>query len=154
MLFLKDTFPDVPIIGFFEYFYQLTGGMKGFDPNDKYTKWSPFFITARNAVGYASIQNVDLAHTPMVWQAERHPQSFRDKMYICHDGIRTDKLVPDPKAEVHIKDLNRTFTRKDEVFTYMARNLEPARGVSDVHAGLASDSGGAAKGRGSGDWRQ
>ena len=55
MLFLKDILPDVPIIGFFEYFYQLTGGMKGFDPSDKYTKWSPFFITARNAVGYASI---------------------------------------------------------------------------------------------------
>jgi glycosyltransferase involved in cell wall biosynthesis len=45
-----------------------------------------------------------------------------------HEGIRTDRLKPDPKAHIKLGRIERPITREDEVFTYMARNLEPARG--------------------------
>ena len=32
LTFIKDVLPDVPIIGFIEYFYRATGGMVGIDP--------------------------------------------------------------------------------------------------------------------------
>ena len=63
------------------------------------------FVTPRNAVDHASLHNVDLVYTPMLWQAKQYPQAFRGKMYVCHDGIRTDTLVPNPKAGLRIKSL-------------------------------------------------
>ncbi|MFT4961714.1 MAG: glycosyltransferase involved in cell wall biosynthesis, partial [Paracoccaceae bacterium] len=48
--------------------------------------------------------------------------------YVCHDGIRTDQLLPNPKAKLSLSRLDRPVTRDDEIFTYLARNLEYARG--------------------------
>jgi glycosyltransferase involved in cell wall biosynthesis len=71
---------------------------------------------------------VDVGHSPTLWQRDRFPASFHDKIYVCHDGIRTDKLVPNKKASVSLGRLGRPLTVKDEIVTYMARNLETTRG--------------------------
>jgi hypothetical protein len=57
---------------------------------------------ARNAVNFANIQTVDLGHAPTRWQRDTFPESFHPKLYVCHDGIRTDILTPDPEAEVSL----------------------------------------------------
>jgi len=49
-------------------------------------------------------------------------------MYVCHDGIRTDILRPDPGASVSLGRIGRPLTADDEVVTFMARNLETTRG--------------------------
>jgi glycosyltransferase involved in cell wall biosynthesis len=49
-------------------------------------------------------------------------------MYVCHDGIRTDLLLPNPDVEVTLGRLDRPITRNDEIVTFMARNLETTRG--------------------------
>jgi glycosyltransferase involved in cell wall biosynthesis len=126
--FFKQVWPDVPIIGFFEYFYQMTGGLVGFDPEEPVSEHAPFLNEARNVVPYVNIQTVDRGHVPTRWQRDRFPASFHDKFYTCHDGIRTDQLGPDPAAELPLSRLGRSLTRKDEIFTYMARNMERARG--------------------------
>jgi glycosyltransferase involved in cell wall biosynthesis len=128
LLFFKQVWPDVPIIGFFEYFYISQGGLVGFDPEDKPSEYSPFLLEARNAVPYASIQQVDLGHVPTHWQKNTFPAGFHDKFYTCHDGIRTDQLRPNPDVSLGLGRLPAPLTRKDEVFTYLARNLEHARG--------------------------
>lgn len=128
LLFLKQVWPDIPVLGFFELFYRLKGGIVGFDPSEPIQAHKPFTLEARNAIPYASLHGVDLGHCPTNWQAETFPQVFRDKFYVCHDGIRTDMLRPDPQVFVKLGSLERPLTRQDEVFTYMARNLEHARG--------------------------
>lgn len=128
LLFMKEIWPDVPQIGFFEYFYRSTGGLVGFDPAEKVSDHSPFLMHARNAVPFASIQTVDLGHVPTLWQHNTFPDSFHSKFYCCHDGIRTDVLKPDPGVSLSLGRLERPLTREDEIFTYMARNLEHARG--------------------------
>jgi glycosyltransferase involved in cell wall biosynthesis len=128
LLFFKDLWPDVPVIGFFEYFYRATGGPVGFDPDDPPNEYTPYLLRARNTVPYASVDAVDLGHAPTQWQADRFPDYFRDKFYVCHDGIRTDRLRPNPKVELNLGRLKRPLTRKDEIFTYLARNLEHTRG--------------------------
>lgn len=50
MLFLKQIWPDVPILGLFEYFYRATGGPVGFDPEEPVNAHAPFLLEARNAV--------------------------------------------------------------------------------------------------------
>ncbi len=83
---------------------------------------------ARNAVNFANIQTVDLGHSPTQWQRNTFPDSFHNKIYVKHDGIRTDRLLPNPDASVPLGRLGRPVTVEDEVFTYMARNMEPTRG--------------------------
>ncbi|MGV6839549.1 MAG: glycosyltransferase [Planktomarina sp.] len=128
MTFLKEILPNTPMIGFFEYFYILKGGIKGFDPNDQPTEWSPYILKGRNVVNYVNIESVDLGHTPMKWQRDTFPKSFHHKMYVCHDGIRTDKLRPNPNVQFKLGRMDKAITRNDEIITYMTRSLEPTRG--------------------------
>lgn len=128
LTFFKQIWADVPIIGFFEYYYNINSGMVGFDPNDPISDHAPFLMQARNAVPLANIETVDIGHCPTNWQRDQFPASFHDRMYVCHDGIRTDKLLPNPKVTLGLGRLGRELTRDDEVITYVARNLEKARG--------------------------
>ncbi|MEM7520279.1 MAG: glycosyltransferase family 4 protein [Pseudomonadota bacterium] len=128
LLFMKQIWPDVPVIGFFEYYYNLHGGLVGFDPEDPVNEHAPFLMQARNAVHLSSIEAVDQGHCPTFWQRDRFPSSFHDRVYVCHDGIRTDNLRPNPDVQISLGRLSAPLTRDDEVLTYLARNLEKARG--------------------------
>jgi glycosyltransferase involved in cell wall biosynthesis len=128
LTFFKQIWPDVPIIGFFEYYYSDKGGPVGFDPKDPPSEHAPFLLQARNAVSLANIETVDLGLSPTYWQRDRFPESFHRKIYVCHDGIRTDRLLPNEKATLRLGRLERDLTREDEVVTYVTRNLEHTRG--------------------------
>ena len=128
LTFLKIVWPGVPILGFFEYYFLAQGGSVGFDPEYPASPHAPYVMHARNAVNFANIETVDLGHAPTLWQRDTFPPSFHDKLYVRHDGIRTDLLRPDPAAAVSLNRLGRAVTREDEIFTYMARNMEPTRG--------------------------
>ena len=128
LTFFKQIWPDVPIIGFFEFYYNITGGTVGFDPAEPPSEHAPFLMHARNAVPLANIETVDIGHCPTIWQRDRFPTSFHDRMYVCHDGIRTDRLLPNPKVKLGLGRLGRKLTRDDEIITYVARNLEKTRG--------------------------
>ena len=128
MTFFREILPDTPMIGFFEYFYSVRGGPVGFDPNSPVSDHAPFIMHGHNVVPHMNIEAVDLGHSPTFWQRNRFPKSFHDKIYVCHDGIRTDKLKPNPNAKVTLGRLDRPLTADDEIVTYMARNLEATRG--------------------------
>src|SRR6056297_563140 len=128
LTFIKQVWPDVPVIGYFEYFFLARGGSVGFDPEFPAADHAPFLMHARNAVNFANIQTVDLGHSPTMWQRNTFPESFHSRMYVHHDGIRTDVLKPDPTARVALSRLGRDVPGEDEIFTYMARNMEPTRG--------------------------
>ena len=127
LLFMKQVLPDVPVLGFFEYYYLMEGGPVGFDPEDPPGAATPFLLAARNAVPHSNIHVIDRGVVPTRWQRDAFPGSFHDKLYVCHDGIRTDHLGPDPEVSLQLGRVGR-ITRKDEVFTYVARNMERTRG--------------------------
>ena len=127
MTFLREVLPDVPQIGFFEYYYSVNGGPVGFDPAEPVSEHSPFIMASNNIVPTMNIHSVDVGHSPMYWQRDRFPKSFHDKIYVCHDGIRTDRLVADPNATINLGRAGQVKAG-DEIVTYMARNLETTRG--------------------------
>ncbi|WP_425489213.1 glycosyltransferase [Dyella flava] len=47
---------------------------------------------------------------------------------MIHDGVDTDAVAPDSEAFVQFPKKELRLTRKDEVITYVSRNLEPYRG--------------------------
>lgn len=126
--FFKELWPDVPIIGFFEYYYSTNGGPVGFDPDETVSEIAPYMMQGRNVVPMVNIQTVDRGLSPTYWQRDRHPASFHDKIYVCHDGIRTDLLKPKPSVKLGLGRLGRDLTRADEVLTFVTRNLERTRG--------------------------
>ncbi len=128
LTFLKEIWPDVPIIGFFEYYYRLEGGIVGFDPLEPVSEHTPFLLKARNSVPLSNIEAVDQGQCPTLWQRDRFPTSFHDRMYVCHDGIRSDLLLPDPTVSLGLSRLSSPLARDDEVITYVTRNLEATRG--------------------------
>lgn len=128
LTFLKQVWPETPILGYFEYFYLAQGCSVGFDPEFPASEHTPFLMHARNAVNFANIQTVDLDQSPTQSQCDTFPVSFRQKIYVCHDGIRTDIARPNSNASVKLRRVDRPLTRADEIFTFMARNLEPRRG--------------------------
>jgi len=128
LTFLKQVWPHAPIIGFFEYYFLSEGGSVGFDPEFPASPHAPYLMHARNAVNFSNFQTVDLGHSPTIWQRNTYPENYHSKIYVKHDGIRTDTLKADAQASVPLGRLGRNVTRDDEVFTYMARNMEPTRG--------------------------
>ncbi len=128
LLFLKEVWPDVPVLGLFEYFYILEGGASCFDRENPPTQDARLLQLVRNAVTNCSLNAVDLGVAPTRWQQDTFPSYFQDSLYCCHDGIRTDLLKPDPDVEISLGRLDKPLNRDDEVFTFMARNLERARG--------------------------
>ncbi|MDE3080290.1 MAG: glycosyltransferase [Paracoccaceae bacterium] len=128
LTFLKHVWPDVPIIGYWEYYYITNGGSVGFDPEFPPAESSPQVLMSRNALSHLCLPQIDLGQCPTDWQMGTYPPEFRAKSYVCHEGVRTDLLRPNPEAAVPLARLDHPLTRADEVFTYMARNMEPARG--------------------------
>jgi glycosyltransferase involved in cell wall biosynthesis len=128
LLFLKEVWPDVPVLGFFEYFHILEGGAICFNQEAPPTEDERLLQLVRSTVTNSSLNAVDLGVVPTRWQRDTFPSYFQDKFYCCHDGIRTDLLKPDPEVQITLGRLDRPVTRQDEIFTYMARNMERARG--------------------------
>lgn len=128
MLFLKEVWPSVPVVSYFEYFFTASGGAVGFDPEFPISQVMPFIMNARNATNHLSYESCDLGQTATNWQKRGYPQSFHDKISVIHEGIRTDMCKPDKKVSATLGRMDRPVTRQDEIFTYMARNMEPVRG--------------------------
>jgi len=129
LLFFKQVWADVPVLGLFEYFYRPTGGPVGFDPEEPASPQSPFLLHARNGVPFTNLHSVDRGIVPTYWQRDRFPETFAQILHVLHDGIRTDRLLPNPNVRVRLTRLERDLTRDDEIVTYVARNMERTRGV-------------------------
>ncbi len=128
LTFIHQVWRDVPVIGYWEYFFLSEGGSVGFDPEFPVTEDSRLIMKARNAINYLNLPEVTLGQSPTQWQMDTYPEEFRANSYVCHDGIRTDRLRPNTNASLRLTRLGRDVTAQDEVFTYMARNMEPTRG--------------------------
>ncbi len=126
-LFVKDVWPDVPLLLLVEFYYRSVGSDVNFDPEFQTGPDGPFRTRTRNAYHLLSIEAADHAYAPTHWQRQQFPEAFHDKIDVIHDGIDTEVLKPDDTATVTLPN-GTTLSRKDEVLTYVSRNLEPYRG--------------------------
>lgn len=126
-LFLKDVFPEAKLLLYCEFFYRADGADVGFDPEREVSLDMRCRIRAKNANLLLSLEAADHGVSPTEWQRRQHPAAFRDRISVIHDGVDTALCRPDGDAAVDLPDGTR-LTRRDEVVTYVARNLEPYRG--------------------------
>ena len=128
-LFLKDVWPKAKMAIYCELYhkaeYPHTGFDKEFQPEIRATE--AMRLRLKNVNNHEHFDIADAGTSPTAFQADTFPPEFRDKITVCHDGIHTDVLTPDSAARLTLPT-GETVTRKDELITFVNRNLEPYRG--------------------------
>ncbi|HQU05033.1 MAG TPA: glycosyltransferase [Acidocella sp.] len=124
MLNLCDVFPGVPILGYFEFFYQTENSDVNFDPE---------FITAQERFAGVRAKNAlapgEHGQVPTVWQKSTYPDWAQPGITLLKEGVDLSLCKPAAaraKRNLQVGKINVTAQQK--LITYVARNLEPYRG--------------------------
>jgi glycosyltransferase involved in cell wall biosynthesis len=127
ILYVKDCWPNVPLLGYFEFFYRVTDSDLDFDPEFPPSVADQLRVRTRNAVNLLGLQTADQGQTATEWQLSHYPQQYRRKISVIHEGIDTAAVRPDPRARLQLQP-GAWLSPGDQIITYSARNLEPYRG--------------------------
>lgn len=127
-LFLKDVFPDARLVLYLEFYYRAHGSDMHFDPEFPSSFDDGCRVRVRNANQLLSLEAADAAISPTQWQRAQYPAMLQQRISVIHDGVDTDMVCPGPVSGFKLPD-GRVLQSGDEVITYVARNLEPYRGI-------------------------
>ena len=135
ILYLKEIWPEVPLLGYFEFYYHPRGSDVGCDPEFPSDADDGMRLRMRNAINLMGLAAADWGQTPTEWQYRQYPVLYRPQLSVIHEGVDTARLHPDPSARIWLDD-GTALSREDEVVTYSARNLEPYRGFHTMMRAL------------------
>lgn len=128
-LFLKEIWPEARLLIYAEMMYRTTGLDTDFDPEFRRPDFdSRILTTARAAHLIQSMVQADAALAPTAFQAATFQPELRAKITVCHDGIDTTRVRPNPEARLAIPGTDLVFAPGDEVLSFVSRSLEPYRG--------------------------
>ena len=136
--YLKDVFPQAPLIGYFEFFYRTSGTDVGFDPMSPAVFDDVPRVRTKNVGNLLGLHAADWGQCPTQWQWSTYPDVYRPKLKVIHEGIDTRAALPDAGAHLQIPGTDITVAAGGEVVTYVARNLEPYRGFPSLMRSLAA----------------
>ena len=128
-LYLRDIFPKSRILSYLEAYYHGDDGDACFDAEFQTLSLDvKARIRTHNAHLLLAMEASDWGISPTHWQCSLLPRQFHHCVSVIHDGIDTQRVKPDPDACIMLQRGGLRLTVKDEVITYVARNLEPYRG--------------------------
>ena len=104
-LFVRDVFPDTPILMFSEFYFSAQQADVGFDPEFPISIDWDFSMRMRNTAQVISMLTANACLTPTRWQASRYPEILRRSMHIIHDGVDAEYMCPDPVDSLTIQPL-------------------------------------------------
>lgn len=125
-MFVRSEFPEVPVLGYCEFFYRAHGSDFGFDPEYASGPAGLHRLQIRKLQHLLALDDIDAGVCPTQWQRAQFPPEYQHKLAVVHEGIDTDALRPRADASVTLGDW--ALRAGDPVVTYVARNLEPYRG--------------------------
>lgn len=126
-LFVKDVFPDIPLIHFCEYYYHSEGADVDFDPEFPCAPDSSSRIRPLNSMHLLNLEQCDIGIAPTHWQRSLFPPVYHSKIHVVHEGIPLQAPEPVPIASVKLPG-GHVLETGQSIVTYVARNLEPYRG--------------------------
>ncbi|ALG74719.1 glycosyl transferase family 1 [Azospirillum thiophilum] len=134
-LYIKDVWPDVPLLAYFEFFYRSRQADVGFDPAAPLRPNDGPRLRTKNVINLLGADAADWGQTPTAWQWSLYPPDIGRRISVIHEGVDTRTVTPDPQARLRLP-CGRSLTAADEVVTYVARNLEPYRGFPEFMRAL------------------
>ena len=137
LLDIRDVYPDTPVLGYFEFYYETNGQDVNYDaefpiPQDRNPR-----IRAMNVVNHLALAMDQHGQTPTHWQLTRYPDWAQKRIRLIREGARLDVCKPDPavrRADFAIGDFR--VAPHEKLVTYVARNLEPYRGFHVIMRAL------------------
>jgi glycosyltransferase involved in cell wall biosynthesis len=130
LLDIRDVFPDVPLLGYFEFYYSAYGVDVEFDPEFPLDPAQRPRIRAMNTVNHLAYALGQAGQTPTAWQHGLYPEWMRPGIDILPECAQLDICKPDPEwraQEMKIGDF--AIAPHETLVTFVARNLEPYRGA-------------------------
>lgn len=125
---IRAAFPKARFIVYCEFFYGSSERDVGFDPEFSATGMDGHVsLHLKNAATLLALSECDDAFAPTRWQRSTYPAGLQSKIAVLHEGIDTETIRPSPKASIRLPS-GKILSAKDEVVTFVARNLEPLRG--------------------------
>lgn len=134
-LFLRELYPDVPVINFFEYYYRTHHPESDMEFR-RDLGWTLPDITylrsrARNAPLLLELQNCQLGYCPTAFQRSCFPDEYQPKLRVIFDGI--DTTVFHSCGDQLRHSGTRTVAGVEipagtKVVTYVSRGFESMRG--------------------------
>ncbi|HEY9647854.1 MAG TPA: glycosyltransferase family 4 protein [Chroococcidiopsis sp.] len=134
-MFIKDAFPQVPLLCYFEWFTNAHGSDADFDPAYPPTSDDILRYRASNASLLIDLQSCDWGLSPTHWQRTQFPQEFHPKISVLHDGVDTEFFCPRPGARLVLPPLD--LSAVDELVTYVARGMDLYRGFPQFMEAIA-----------------
>lgn len=126
---LRAMLPNIPILGYPEYFFHWQGADSNFDPEfQHHIPDSAAEMGLRRALQLLDLSEFDWGLAPTWWQWSLMPPAFRQRFSVIHEGIDCDLIAPQPNPSVRLEKSGLHFKAGDELVTYISRNLEPHRG--------------------------
>lgn len=127
-LYLKDIWPDVPLLCYFEWFYDPEGDDAKFDkaPEKPGEYRPPLLMRTRNGSIFNDLWMCEQGLSPTRWQRSQFPDEYRDKITVLHDGVDTQFFSPAKDKKMVLPDLD--LSEAEEVVTFAGRGMEPYRG--------------------------
>jgi glycosyltransferase involved in cell wall biosynthesis len=136
-LFIKDIFPQTPLLCYFEWFYRAHGSDADFDPTEPLTMNDAARIRIKNASILIDLYSCNRGLCPTSWQRQQFPQEYHQKVISLHDGINTKFFQPKPGSKLVLPRLNLDLSQVEELVTYVARGMEPYRGFPQFIEAIA-----------------
>jgi glycosyltransferase involved in cell wall biosynthesis len=137
MMFVKDVLPQVPAIGYCEFFYKAEGADVGFAPEDIPDLETRKRLRLRNVAQLLSLEAIDGGISPTRWQKSLYPLSAQGRIAVCHEGVDTQRFRPDRNASLRLPDGRVLKAGDPPIITFVARDLEPYRGFPQALAAAA-----------------
>ena len=133
MLNLRDLWPNVPMLGYFEFYYQHDQTDVGFDPEFPAEPLDYPRIRAKNAINHIALNLGGTGQCPTEWQLSTYPDWARPKIDLLWEGVDLEMCSPDPPArKTTLKIGDMTIRPGDKLVTYVSRDLEPYRGFHSM----------------------
>lgn len=132
LLHLREVWPRVPIVPYFEFYYHTSGLDVDFDPEFPMDADKRSQVRIRNATNLLGLELATLGQVPTRFQGSTYPSWAQPKLRHVPEGVDLDLCRPDPGAEFAIGERRWRKGSGRRLVTYVSRNLEPYRGTHIV----------------------
>jgi glycosyltransferase involved in cell wall biosynthesis len=137
LLNLTDVFPGVPILGYFEFYYKITGADVNFDPEFVMPVEQFSAVRAKNGINHLALTLDQHGQVPTRWQRGTYPDWAHRQLNLLEEGVDLATCEPDSALRRRVlQGPGFTVAPGQKLITYVARNLEPYRGFHTVMRAL------------------
>ena len=130
-LFLRDVWPQTPLLSYQEFFYQPEGFDYGFDPEFSCSSldWKQRAnIRMKTSFMRLVLETSNWNITPTAFQRSSFPERWQQHISCLHDGIDTELAAPTGNSTAITLPNGTIIDKETPLITFVNRVIEPYRG--------------------------